>query len=112
MTIWERVVSALTSLGVTMAANVLIVASEAERPAAYLTYFVVTSPAEQFADNLEKGRSWTVQINYYNRSGLAAMPNISGAMAAAGFSPSAQRELPYNQQTRHFGYALDFVYVE
>ncbi|PKN87784.1 MAG: hypothetical protein CVU46_03125 [Chloroflexi bacterium HGW-Chloroflexi-8] len=112
MTIWERVVSALTSLSVTMAANVLIVASEAERPAEYLVYSVVTSPAEQFADNAETARSWLVQISYYNRAGLATMPYISGAMAAAGFMPSAQRELPYNQQTRHFGYALDFVYAE
>lgn len=112
MTIWERIVSALTGLGKTMAANVLIVASEANRPDEYLVYTMITSPAELFADNVEKGRSWTVQISYYNRAGLTGMPNISGAMAAAGFIPSAQREVPYNQQTRHFGYALDFVYYE
>jgi len=112
MTIWERVVSALSGLGKTMAANVLIVASEAERPDEYLVYMVVASPAEQFADNLETMRSYTVQVSYYNRAGLAGMPDISGSMETAGFTPGSQRELPYNQQTRHFGYALDFVYVE
>lgn len=112
MTIWERITSALTGLGITMAANVLIVASEAERPDEYLVYMVVTSPPEQFADNQETMRSYTVQVTYYNRNGLAGMPDISGLMESAGFTPGAQRELPYNQQTRHFGYALDFIYVE
>ena len=112
MTIWERVVNALTGLGLPLAANVLIVASEAERPDAYITYFVVTSNPELHADNVEKHRSHTVQVTYYNRAGLAAMPDIPGAMAAAGFMAANRRELPYNQQTRHFGYALDFVYME
>ncbi len=112
MTIWERVKAALTPLGLTMGQNVLIVASETDRPAAYIVYNVVTSPAVQHADNIEKHRAYTVQVTYYNRSGLVAMPDIPAAMAAAGFMAAGRRELPYNQDTRHYGYALDFVYVE
>lgn len=112
MTIWERTKNALSVLGLPMAASALIVATEAERPDEYLIYFEVSSPPEQFADNQEKQRSHTMQVSYYNRAGLTAMPDLRGAMAAAGFMPGAARELPYNPDTRHFGYAMDFVYVE
>lgn len=112
MTIWERVLTTLTPLGLPMAANAMIVASESERPDAYIVYFVVTDAAAQHADNIERHRSTTVQISYYNRAGLAGMPDIPGVMTAAGFMGGSRRELPYNQQTRHFGYAMDFVYVE
>jgi hypothetical protein len=57
-------------------------------------------------------RCWRVQISYYNRSGLAGMPDIDGAMTSAGFERGGVRELPYNQQTRHFGLALEFIYTE
>jgi len=112
VTIWERVLSTLTSLGLPLAANAMIVASGSDYPDAYIVYFEVTDAAVQHADNLEKHRSYTVQVTYYNRAGLAGMPDIHSAMIAAGFMASSRRELPYNQQTRHYGYALDFVFVE
>ena len=112
MTIWERVLTALTTLGLPMAANAMIVASESERPDAYIVYFIVTDAAEQHADNNEQHRSTTVQVTYYNRNGLAGMPDIRGAMTAAGFMAASGHELPYNSQTRHFGFAMDFVFVE
>ena len=112
MTIWERVLSTLTPLGLPLAANAMILASESDRPVAYIVFFVVTSPAVAHADNAETHRACTVQVTYYDRTGLAGMPDIPAAMAAAGFMAANRRELPYNQQTRHYGYALDFVYVE
>ena len=112
MTIWERVLTALTPLGLPLEANVLIVDSESDRPDAYITYFEVTSVAVQHADNVEKHRAPTVQVTYYSRAGLATMPDIPAAMAAAGFMAAGRRELPRNQDTRHYGYALDFVFVE
>jgi len=112
MTIWERVLNTLTPLGLPLAANAMIVASESERPDVYIVYFAVTDAAVQHADNTENHRSYTVQVTYYNRNGLAGMPDIRGAMTAAGFMASPGHELPYNSQTRHFGYAMDFVFVE
>jgi len=112
MTIWERTKNALSGLGLPMAASALIMATEAERPDEYLVYFEVSSAPELHADNLEQQRSHTMQVSYYNRAGLTNMPDIRGAMTAAGFTPGAARELPYNPDTRHFGYAMDFVYVE
>jgi hypothetical protein len=40
------------------------------------------------------------------------MPDIVGAMTLAGFTRLPGRELPYNPNTRHFGIALDFNYLE
>lgn len=111
-TIWERVVSALTGLGLPLAANVWLAATAAEIPDAYISYFLVTSPPLSHADNAEMVRSYVVQVTYYSRAGLAGMPDIPAAMTAAGFTAGARRELPYNQQTRHYGLAMDFVYVD
>ncbi len=112
MSIWERVVAALTSLAVPMAANVYIATTGAELPDLYLAYFLVSSPPEQHADDEETLRSYRMQISVYNRAGLASLPDVDSAMVAAGFSRGPQRELPYNQLTRHFGLALEYVYLE
>lgn len=110
--IWERIVTALSALTLTKAANVLIVASEVDRPDEYLVYSLVSSPPVQHADDAETMRAYRVQINYYNRAGLTGMPDIDGAMTTAGFERGTARELPYNQQTRHYGLALEYVFVE
>ena len=112
MTIWERCKTALQSLSVTKAANVYIPASGGERPDVYLVYSLVTSPPLQHADNLETLREYTMQVSIYSRSGLINLPDIEGAMLAAGFTYETQRELPYNPDTRHYGLAMDFNFVE
>ncbi len=114
MTIWERVAAALAAIGLTIpvAANVLIVASEVERPDTYIVYLLVSSPPEQHADNAETIRSYRVQVSIYSRAGLVGLPDVTAAMVAAGFMRGPQRELPYNPGTRHYGLALEFIYVE
>ena len=110
-TIWELAEDALDGLGCTVAANVLVLADGVERPDEYMTFFVFSATEAQSADDAETLRSWMVQVSYYNRAGLVGMPDIKSAMAAAGFRAGAWRELPYNQQTRHYGMALDFNYL-
>lgn len=112
MSIWERVVAALTGLGVPMAANVYVAPTAGELPDLYLVYFLVSSPPEQHADDAEILRSYRMQVTIYNRAGLASLPDVDGSMVAAGFTRGPQRELPYNQLTRHFGLALEYVYLE
>lgn len=112
MTIWERVKAALTSLSVPMAANVYIPATEADRPDTYLVYSLVAGDPLQHADNEEKLREQTVQVNIWSRDGLTNHPDVEGAMLAAGFAFVESRELPYDEDTRHFGLAIDFNYVE
>jgi hypothetical protein len=110
-TIWEVTEDALDGLGVTVAANALVLASETARPDAYIVYQVISSPPRLHADDAETLRSWTMQVSYYDRAGLVSMPDIQGAMEAAGFTSGSFRELPYNQLTRHYGMALDFHYL-
>lgn len=112
MSIWERVYAALDGLGLPLAASVYIPESGEELPDSYIVYFMVDDPAEQHADNVEKLRQYRMQVSYYSRSGLVSMPDIVGAMLAAGFTRLPGRELPYNPDTRHFGIALDFAYLE
>lgn len=110
-TIWEITKSALTGLGVPLAADVYIPASGVDFPDLYLVYFLVTSPPEQSADDAETLRSYLVQVSTYSRDGMVGLPDVAGAMVAAGFERSAMRHLPYNNKTRHFGLAEDFIYL-
>lgn len=112
MTIWERVKSALTSLGLPMAANSYLSTSAAELPDRYLVYQLISDPALLHADDVEKVRSYRVQVTIYSRSGLAGIPNVVGAMVTAGFTRLPAREMPYHEETRHYGLAMDFGYVE
>ena len=111
-TIWELTKAALNGLGVPLAADVYIPASGVDFPDLYLVYFLVTSPREQSADDAETLRSYITQVSTYSRTGLVGLPDVAGAMIAAGFQRSAMRRLPYSFQTRHFGLAEDFVYLE
>lgn len=109
MTIHEDVEAVVATLGLPYAAVKYTTASNEDLPAAFLTYIEVTSWPGQHADNAETERLHRVQINYYNRSGLAGMPGISAAMTAAGFMRGPERDIAYNQVTGHFGRALEFT---
>lgn len=112
MTIWERILAALTGIGWKKAANVYLPASGADYPDEFLVYSLVTSPAEQHADDEEILRSYHVQISLYSRFGLVALPDIKTPLKAAGFVPADMRELERNANTGHFGLAMDFVFTE
>lgn len=117
--IWEITEDALDGLGLPLAANTMIVATGAELPDAFLVFQVISNPPRLHADNLEELRSYRMQVSVYSRTGMAALhgatsipAQVETAMLAAGFTRLEGRELPYNQQTRHFGHAMDFNYLE
>ncbi|OGO35670.1 MAG: hypothetical protein A2W35_05360 [Chloroflexi bacterium RBG_16_57_11] len=112
MTIWELVEEALADLGMPVAANAMIQETGEQLPDQYLVYFLVSSPPELHADDVEVMRSYRIQVSVYSRSGLADLPDVDGAMTVVGFSRGPQRELPYNILTRHYGLALEYVYTE
>jgi hypothetical protein len=111
-TIWERTYSALTGLGVPMAANRYLTDSDDQLPNQYIIYQLISSPPELHADNIEKYRSYRMQVTIWDRSGLASLPDIPGSMVAAGFGRGPIRELPYVESTRHYGLAYEFLYLE
>ena len=111
-TIWERTVSALTGLSIPMAATAMITATGADLPDQFMVYQLISSPPAQAGDNVERLRTYRMQVAFYDRAGLATMPAIPAAMVTAGFSKSMYRELPYNEKTRHYGLAMEFLYLE
>jgi hypothetical protein len=111
-TIWKRANTALATLDLPMAAGLYITSTEESLPDEFLVYDLVADAEALAEDDDEALRSLRVQVSYYNRSGLDGMPDIKGAMKAAGFSRGPMRSLPYNPNTRHFGAALEFVYLE
>lgn len=115
MTIWERMENALGAIragGTAVSAGQKLVGSGAQLPDLFLVYFLVSSPPEQHADDRETMRSYLMQVSIYSRAGLTNLPDVDGAMVAAGFQRAGQRELPYNQATQHYGLALDYIFLE
>lgn len=78
-------------------------------PDTYLVYSLITGQAAQHADNIETERFYRVQVSIYSRLDSTLAPDVDGAMKAAGFSPSDERELPYSHESRHHGWAKDYT---
>jgi hypothetical protein len=97
---------------VDLAANVMVMASGDDLPDEYLVYFLVSSPPVQCADDAETLRAYRMQVSYYNRAGLISLPDVDGSMTAAGFRRGPQRELSFNQETRHYGLVLEYLWLE
>lgn len=110
MTIWEITEDALDGLGLPLAASLFI--SDGELPDEFLVYSLVAATPAQHGDDVETSRLHRMQVSYYNRAGLAGMPDIDGAMTAAGFTKSQRAAIPLDQATRHFGLALEYIYLE
>jgi len=109
MTIWERVKQALSILSIPVAANTY---TGATLPEAFAVYQLISDPAIQHADDRETMTRYRVQVTVYRRGGLADLPNVRGAMLAAGFTRGPSRELPFNRDTRHYSLAMDYFYTE
>lgn len=111
-TIWKITSDALTPLGLPMAMGVYRVNSVAKYPDTYLVYKNIADVGQSHADNEENSRQYLIQVSYFSVDGLNGMPDIGAAMTAAGFTRGAARELEQNTATGHFGYAMDFYYLE
>jgi hypothetical protein len=110
-TIFEQIDDALATLSVPYAENQYIQETGDTLPDLYLVAMLISGVAEQHADDDETARSYRVQISVYRRNGLVDLPDVDGAMKDAGFMKGPERELPYDQETGHFGLAIDYVYL-
>jgi aminoglycoside phosphotransferase (APT) family kinase protein len=110
-TIFEQIDDALATLNVPYAENLYLLETGDTLPDLYLVATLISGVAEQHADDDETARSYRVQISVYSHNGLVELPDVDGAMKAAGFVKGPERELPYDQETGHFGLALDYVYL-
>lgn len=110
MNIWGITEFALLGLNVPTSANVMISATGDALPDLYLVYQLISSPPLLHAEDFEDMRWYRMQVTVYSRNGFENLPDVAGAMVAAGFTRSSMRELPYNTETRHFGLAMEFIY--
>ncbi|MEP7137851.1 MAG: hypothetical protein ABI904_23230 [Chloroflexota bacterium] len=110
-TIYERVTTALNTLSPAVPFAMAPYKSIGELPDKYLAYQLITGAQEQSADDSETQRSYLIQVSTFSRSGLISLPNVDGAMLAAGFQKSNERQLPQDQQTGHYGLAQDYIYL-
>jgi hypothetical protein len=104
-TVFSVTATALATLGVPYAENTF----RGDLPDVYLVYQLISSPADQHADDEETLRSFRIQVSGYSKTGLAALPNIDSAMKAAGFMKATMRELPFDPDTGHFGLTQDYI---
>lgn len=111
MAIWAITSSALSGLGIPVAAGHYVDAS-GDLPDQYVVYRLISDPAAQHADDEETLRSYRMQVSAYSRTGLETLPDIDAAMLAAGFTRAGGGELPYNEGTRHYGRYTDYFYLE
>lgn len=109
-TIFELVESALGTI--TPAVPVALAPYKGELPDLYIVHQLIVGTPEQHADDEEKERSYTVQVSIFNRAGLVSLPDVDGAMIAAGFQKGPERQLPQDQETRHYGLARDYLYLQ
>lgn len=111
-TIWETTYSALSGLGVPVAADQYLASTPAANlPDTFMTYQVINLLPVEHADNEITISEETVQVSIYSRAGLVGLPDVIGAMISAGFMFSSGRELDYDPDGRHYGIAFDFDYV-
>lgn len=106
--IFSEVKTALTGLSVPMWAGVYLGAS-GELPDVFLIYSLISDYPSQHADNAEVERTHRLQVSIYSRTGLENLPDVIGAMTAAGWMTSQRRQLPYQQGTGHHCLAIDFI---
>jgi hypothetical protein len=111
-TIFDRTATALATLSVPYANQVYIPQTGTPLPDQFIVFFLVSSQPVLQADDAEKLRGNRVQVSIYDRAGLQSPPDIDAAMVAAGFKRSAKNQLPYNQETRHYGLAFEYTYLE
>ena len=108
--IFERTATALGT--VSPAINYALAPYKGTLPSAFVTYQLINSPAEQHADGAETERSYTMQLSFWSTAGVPSTASVEAAMKAAGFEKSDVRQLPQDQQTHHYGLAVEFVYIE
>lgn len=113
-TVFDRVATALATLSpaIPYALDVYLKSDAGDLPATFITYSLITGEPVQSANNVETLREYVVQVSIFSTSGLSSLPSVSTAMLAAGFVKGSERQLPRDAETRHFGLAIDYHYLE
>jgi hypothetical protein len=99
--------TAVASLGIPYAADGNRGILGLPLPDVFAVYKQISGAPSQHADNAETERFFRMQVAIFSRSGT--LPATDAAMIAAGFMFSRETELPYDDQTGHFGVAREYT---
>jgi len=110
-TIWARVRSALSGLGVPVENNRLELQTGETWPDRYITFQAISAVPEEHVDDREVLRSHLVQLNLCSKNGFESFPDVEAAMSAAGFLFQSERDMDYTE-TGHYGQSKDFLFME
>ncbi len=113
-TVFEKVSDALDTLNPTIpyALGQYLTSTGGDLPDVFIVYSEISGVPVQHADNVEKQRTFRIQLSLYSRTGLISLPDVDTAMIAQGFTRGPERQLPYDEGTRHFGLAKDYFYLQ
>jgi hypothetical protein len=84
-------------------------------PDQYIVYFLVDDEGKGYADGKETSHEPRIQISYYTRdkSDFLAIPGaIDAAFVNAGFTRGPTGHIPYQPDTRHYGWQRNFYFYE
>ena len=110
-TIWARVRSALSGLGVPVENNKLVLKTGETWPDRYITFQVISTIPEEHVDDHEVLRNHLVQLNLWSINGFESFPDVEAAMLAAGFLFQGERDMDM-EETGHYGQSKDFLFLE
>ena len=87
----------------------------AQLPDTFIVYFLVDDTGITHAEGKETSHETRVQISlfYRNKSIFLTVPDqIEAAFMAANFMRVGSGRIPYQTDTRHYGWRCDFRYYE
>lgn len=90
--------------------------SEADKlPDTFIVYFLVDDPGTTYADGKETSHETRIQVSlfYQDTAQFKTIPDqITAAFIAAGFTRGSAGTIPYQAETKHYGWRQDFYYYE
>ena len=84
-------------------------------PDSLITYQLIDDPDLAHYENIPVSKISRFQVNIYSKDPAvkqSADGLLRSVMLPAGFTRSGGRDLPYDSNTGHYGYASDYKYYE
>jgi hypothetical protein len=113
VTIFARVATALDTLSPAVEYGMgTYLGEDGALPDYYLVYQLISGVPGQHADDEETERNYRIQVTHWKRSGLEDLADVDAAMKAAGGVKSGEHPLARDNDTGHFGLAVDYIFQE
>lgn len=112
--IYNRIYSTLTQLGYTVREQGSF-APGTILPDTFVTYQIIGQPSISFADNRPTGSTTRVQVALYSKDPEIkqnADNALKAVMLPSGFLRIDGRPLPFDAETGHYAYTVDYRYYE